>query len=153
MVPGDEALGVPTPQKTAMRSSIPEEPEEEDAAVSGARPQVLSASACQQVLPLSLAPGNMGRRRQGSGIVGYCLDLQMAFPSSTHPSGAAAGSIRSVLLSCGPAQKEICGETLGHTFSSRRPALQTLIGRSAAYVTRVGCKHVATGGLHLSRQC
>ena len=51
MVAGDEALGVPTPQKTAMRSSIPEEPEEEDAAVSGARPQVLSASACQQVRP------------------------------------------------------------------------------------------------------
>ncbi len=51
MVAGDEALGVPTPQKVAMRSSIPEEPEEEDAAVSGARPQVLSASACQQVRP------------------------------------------------------------------------------------------------------
>ena len=45
-----EVMGVLTPQKTAMRTStIAEEPEEEDAAVSGARPQVLSASACQQV--------------------------------------------------------------------------------------------------------
>lgn len=46
-----EVVGVQTPQKTAMRTStIAEEPEEEDAAVSGgARPQVLSASACQQV--------------------------------------------------------------------------------------------------------
>ena len=44
-----------TPQKTAWRSNtIAEEPEEgdEEASGSGARPQALSASACQQVRPL-----------------------------------------------------------------------------------------------------
>ena len=47
---GNAEVGVKTPQKAAWRSNtIAEEPEEEDLDGQGARPQALSASACQQV--------------------------------------------------------------------------------------------------------
>ncbi len=79
---------MPTPQKVAMRSTtIAEEPEEEDAAVSGARPQVLSASACQQVRDVIVTrfpvPRQLGSRyvqQHVSQISPLCAVITLSSP-------------------------------------------------------------------------